>query len=68
MRHGQTTKLSPGLRLNDRSFLLDIGNSMKELETLLVVIGLAVLVGFVLGYGVRAYISKRRRRRARNRR
>jgi hypothetical protein len=31
---------------------------------LLVVI--AALVGFVLGYGVRAYISKRRRRRARN--
>ncbi len=30
---------------------------MKELEPLLVVIGLAVLVGFVLGYGVRAYIS-----------
>jgi hypothetical protein len=29
---------------------------MKELEPLLVVIGLAVLVGFVLGYGVRAYI------------
>ena len=39
---------------------------MKELEPLLVVIGLAVLVGFVLGYGVRTYISKRRRRRARN--
>jgi uncharacterized membrane protein (Fun14 family) len=52
--------------MNDRSFLLDIGNSMKELEPLLVVIGLAALVGFVLGYGVRAYISKRRRRRARS--
>jgi hypothetical protein len=52
--------------MNDRSFLLDIGNSMKDLEPLLVVIGLAVFVGFVLGYGVRAYISKRRRRRARN--
>jgi uncharacterized membrane protein (Fun14 family) len=52
--------------MNDRSFLLDIGNSMKELEPLLVVIGLAALVGFVLGYGVRAYISKRRRRRGRS--
>jgi len=39
---------------------------MKELEPLLAVIGLAVLAGFVLGYGVRAYISKRRRRRARD--
>jgi hypothetical protein len=45
--------------MNERSLLLDIGNTMKELEPLLVVIGLAVL-GFVLGYGVRAYISKRR--------
>ena len=52
--------------MNDQSLLLNIGNSIKELEPLLVVIGLAVLVGFDLGYGVRTYISKRRRRRARN--
>jgi hypothetical protein len=52
--------------MNNQSFLLNIGNSIRELGPLLVVIGLAVLVGFVLGYGVRAYISKRRRRRARH--
>jgi uncharacterized membrane protein (Fun14 family) len=52
--------------MNDRSFLLDISATpMKELEPLLVLIGLAALVGFVLGYAVRAHISKRRRRRAR---
>ena len=51
--------------MNDRSLLLNIGSLTRELETLLVVIGFAVLVGFVLGYGVRAYISKLRRRRAR---
>jgi uncharacterized membrane protein (Fun14 family) len=52
--------------MNDQSFLLNIDDSMKELKPLLVVIGLAALVGFVLGYGVRAYISKRRRMRARS--
>ena len=51
--------------MNDWGSLLNIGSLTKELEPLFVVIGLAALVGFVLGYGARAYISKRRRRRAR---
>ncbi len=51
--------------MTDQRVLLNIGSLAKELEPLLIVIGLAVVVGFVLGYSVRAYISKRRRRRAR---
>jgi hypothetical protein len=51
--------------LRDASAYIAALPKAEELEPLLVVIGLVVLVGFILGYGVRAYISKRRRRRAR---
>jgi hypothetical protein len=41
---------------------------MLQVEIAIALIGAALFLGFILGYGLRAFISARRRRRSRYRR